>query len=88
MHNLIDIVKGGTILAVIVAVGWLVVKAVIWVSEIIGGIFSWFFNDLLSEKNLDSFGSVFAWGVVVLIAWLIGRALRKSDRQLSNGRRS
>ena len=77
MRNLIDIIKGGAVLALIVVVGWLVVKAVVWVFEIIGGIFSWFFNDFLSEKNFDSFGSVFAWGAVVLIAWLIGRALRK-----------
>ncbi len=77
MRNIIDIVKGGAVLAIVVAVGWLVIKVVIWIFGIIGGIFSWFFNDLLSEKNFDSFGSMFAWGGVILIAWLIGRAIRK-----------
>ena len=77
MRNIIDIVKGGAVLAIVVAVGWLVIKVVIWILGIIGGIFSWFFNDLLSEKNFDSFGSMFAWGGVILIAWLIGRAIRK-----------
>lgn len=77
MRNIIDIVKGGAVLAIVVAVGWLVIKVVIWIFGIIGGIFSWFFNDLLSENNFDSFGSMFAWGGVILIAWLIGRAIRK-----------
>lgn len=77
MRNIIDIVKGGAVLAIVVAVGWLVIKVVIWILGIIGGIFSWLFNDLLSEKNFDSFGSMFAWGGVILIAWLIGRAIRK-----------
>jgi hypothetical protein len=77
MRNIIDIVKGGAVLAIVVAVGWLVIKVVIWIFGIIGGIFSWFFNDLLSEKNFDSFGSMFAWGGVILLAWLIGRAIRK-----------
>lgn len=77
MRNIIDIVKGGAVLAIVVAVGWLVIKVVIWIFGVIGGIFSWFFNDLLSEKNFDSFGSMFAWGGVILIAWLIGRAIRK-----------
>lgn len=77
MRIIIDIAKGGAVLAVIVAVGWLVVKAVVWIFEIIGGIFRWLFNDLLSEKNFDSFGSMFAWGAIILVAWLIGRSLRK-----------
>ena len=77
MRNIIDIAKGGAVLAVIVAVGWLVIKAVVWFFDIIGGVFRWLFNDLLSENNFDSFGSMFAWGAVILIAWLIGRALRK-----------
>lgn len=77
MRNIIDIVKGGAVLAIVAAVGWLVIKVAIWIFGIIGGIFSWFFNDLLSEKNFDSFGSMFAWGGVILIAWFIGRAIRK-----------
>ena len=77
MRNIIDIAKGGAVLAAIVAVGWLVIKAVVWVFDIIGGVFLWFFNDFLSEKIFDAFGRMFAWGAVILIAWLIGRALRK-----------
>ena len=81
MKALGDILKGGTIIAVIVLIVWLLVKVIVWLWGIFESLLRWISDDFLSLENLNSVGRILLWGAIILlfvfVAKFVGRILRK-----------
>ena len=77
MNSLRNILVGGIILVVVFFVGKWVIGAVSWAWDKFWNFIGWLIDTLFSPDAMTLYGRTLALVVIIGVAWLIGRAVRK-----------
>lgn len=77
MNALRNIVIGGVVLAVIVGAGWMIVTVVPWIWNCFWGFVGSLVDTLFSPDAMRFYARLAVLCVLIFVAWLIGRAIRR-----------